>query len=155
MDPITRSSAAARLARLALVAAALPLAAASSGFVAEPPPSPATGYVYYGEAPPGGAWTVKNFDNLTRADAPVFQASGPRPNPAVEIAIQAGDVLRARGVVNVRERPWEKRAEEPAVIGSLRPGERVVIREIRPVWLGTEYQRMGFWIRYEHPPRPR
>ncbi|HEX6750505.1 MAG TPA: hypothetical protein VF092_24665 [Longimicrobium sp.] len=136
-----------RRARLALAAGMLPLAAgASSGFRAEPPPSPAAGYVYYG-AVEGGRWTARNFDNLTR------RSGGNSADPAD--AIHEGDLLRARVPVNVRARPWTVQAEEPPVTGALRPGERVVVRDIQPVGLSEEFRRMGFWIRYEHPPRRR
>ncbi|HSU16991.1 hypothetical protein [Longimicrobium sp.] len=153
---IPRTPRARRSTARGLIAVALSLAAgASAGFRAGPQPSPSSGYAYYGEAPPGGAWTAKNFDDLTRSDVPAYRTSGPPLDPDVEMAIREGDRLRARGVVNVRDRPWEKRHDEPAVIGSLRPGEQVVIREVRAVWLGSEHRRMAFWVRYEHPSRAR
>jgi hypothetical protein len=153
-DPTLRT--ARRRSRLALVALALalPLAAgASAGFVAEPPPSPASGYVYYGDAAAGGGWGAKNFDNLSHADVPAYRndASG---EPG-EFGIREGDLLRARGLVNVRARPWTVRDQEPPVVGTLRPGERVVVRDIQPVGLTAHFGRMAFWIRYEHPPRSR
>ena len=138
-----------RRARLALTVGMLPLAAgASSGFRAEPPASPASGWVYCG-AVEGGRWTTRNFDNLTRPT----QRGGSAGEPAD--AVREGDLLRARGPVNVRGRPWTVQATEPPVIGALRPGERIVVRDIQPVGLSAEFRRVGFWIRYEHPPRRR
>ncbi|HEX8242379.1 MAG TPA: hypothetical protein VF541_02740 [Longimicrobium sp.] len=146
MNLIPRSPAAARRVRLALMAAALPLAVgAGAGFVAEPP-SPASGYVYYGTTE-GGAWKVRSFDNLTRRDAPSGDAD--------DAPVREGDLLRARGLVNVRARPWTSAAQEPPVIGALRRGERVVARDVQPVGLSAEFRRMGYWVRYERPPRSR
>ena len=106
--------------------------------------SPASGFVYYGDATQGQPWSTKYFDNLSRSDSPPFRGTS-----FADLAFQVGDTLRARNAVNVRARPWLTQPEEPAVVGRLRAGDRIVIRDIHWVGLGPGLQRSAFWIEYE------
>lgn len=119
---------------------------AAAALAALPGPSSAqqTGYVYYGDASLGQPWSTKNFDNLSRSDSPAFRGTS-----FADLSFQVGDTLRARSAVNVRARPWLTQPEEPPVVGRLRAGERIVIRDIHWVGLGPGLQRSAFWIEYE------
>lgn len=122
-----------------LVAAAAVLAALPGAASAQ-----ARGFVYYGDAALGQPWSTRNFDNLSRGDATAFRGTS-----FADLGFQVGDTLRARTAVNVRARPWTTQGEEPPVVGTLRSGTRVVIRDIHWVGLGPGLQRSAFWIEYE------
>ena len=144
-SPLTEAArtAPARVRTLALLLLAAPLAAFAPTPAGQGRTAPA-GYVYYGDAELGQAWSTKNFDNLTRSDTPAF-----RGTESADLSIRVGDVLRARHAVNVRDRPWLTQPEEPRVVGRLRAGERVVVREIHWVGLSPGLQRSAFWIGFD------
>lgn len=106
--------------------------------------APATGYVYYGDATLGQPWSTKNFENLTRSDSPAFRGTS-----FADLSFQVGDTLRARSAVNVRAAPWVQQPDEPRVVGRLRAGERIVVRDIHWVGLEPGLRRSAFWIEYE------
>ncbi|HEV2146110.1 MAG TPA: hypothetical protein VGR37_01700 [Longimicrobiaceae bacterium] len=138
------------LRRLAPLVAAFALAAFPGLASAQARSAPATGYVYYGDAALGQPWSTKNFDNLSRSDAPAFRGTG-----FADLSFQVGDTLRARSAVNVRARPWAVQSEEPPIVGRLPAGTRVVIRDIHWIGLAPGLQRSAFWIEYDRVGQPR
>jgi hypothetical protein len=99
------------------------------------------GYVYFGAATVGEPWSTRFFDNLTTADEVAF-----RQEAFEHLSLKVGDVVRARHAVSVRAAPWTQEPNPPRVIGHLRAGERIVVREIHWVPLTEDRRRAVFWI---------
>jgi hypothetical protein len=116
------------------------LSAQAEGLPGRPP----EGYVYFGAATAGEPWSTRFFDNVTRGDEIAF-----RSEAFEDLSLKVGDVLRARHAVSVRAAPWTQEPSPPRVIGHLRGGERIVVREIHWVPLTVDRRRAVFWVGFD------